>query len=63
MPYMDKPAVSVILPVHNEADSIEGVVREIYDELGTRMDVRFVICEDGSRDRTESGRREELPMK
>ncbi|HEY7875158.1 MAG TPA: glycosyltransferase family 2 protein [Actinomycetota bacterium] len=62
---MDKPGVSVILPVHNEADSIEGVVREIYEELRTRMDVRFVICEDGSRDGTKDVLRRlatEIPM-
>lgn len=65
MPYVDKPAVSVILPVHNEAGSIEGVVREIYDELRTKVDVRFVICEDGSRDGTKDVLRSlarEIPM-
>jgi dolichol-phosphate mannosyltransferase len=62
---MDKPGVSVILPVHNEADSIEGVVREIYEELRTGVDVRFVICEDGSRDGTKDVLRKlaaEIPM-
>ena len=62
---MDNPAVSVILPVHNEADSIEAVVREIYEELRTKVDVRFVICEDGSRDGTKDVLRSlaaEIPM-
>lgn len=65
IPYVDKPVVSVILPVHNEADSIEGVVREIYDELRTKIDVHFVICEDGSKDGTKDVLRElaaEIPM-
>ena len=48
-----KTEVSVILPVHNEADSIEGVVREIYEALSPEVDVRFVICEDGSKDGTK----------
>jgi glycosyltransferase involved in cell wall biosynthesis len=62
---MSKPGVSVILPVHNEADSIEAVVREIYDELSPRVDVHFVICEDGSRDGTKevlTALAAELPM-
>lgn len=65
IPNVDKPGVSVILPVHNEADSIEEVVREIYDELRERVDVRFVICEDGSRDGTKDVLRAlaaEIPM-
>jgi glycosyltransferase involved in cell wall biosynthesis len=64
-PNSGKPGVSVILPVHNEADSIEAVVREIYDELAPRVDVRFVICEDGSRDGTKDVLKAlagELPM-
>lgn len=57
--------MSVILPVHNEADSIEGVIREIYEELEARVDVHFVVCEDGSRDGTKevlTALARELPM-
>ena len=62
---MTKASVSVVLPVHNEADSIEGVIREIHEELSPRVDVHFVVCEDGSRDGTKevlSALARELPM-
>jgi len=39
--------------VHNEADSIEGTVREIYTELAPRLKVGFIVCEDGSKDATQ----------
>lgn len=45
--------VEVFLPVHNEAESIEATIREIYNELSKRLRVRFIICEDGSRDNTK----------
>ena len=57
--------VSVILPVHEEAGSIEAVVREIYDELRHQVGVQFIVCEDGSRDGTKDVLRElsqEIPM-
>jgi dolichol-phosphate mannosyltransferase len=47
------PAVEVLLPVHNEAESIESTVREIYEVLSPRVAVRFIICEDGSVDDTK----------
>lgn len=57
--------VSVILPVHEEAESIEAVVREIYEELRHQVGVHFVVCEDGSRDGTKDVLRtlsQEIPM-
>jgi dolichol-phosphate mannosyltransferase len=60
-----QPEVEILLPVHNEADSIEGTVREIYDELSPLVSLRFIICEDGSRDNTKEILRElskSLPM-
>ena len=48
-----EPELEVLLPVHNEEDSIEWTVREIFDELSPRVRFRFVICEDGSRDNTK----------
>ncbi len=48
-----RPDVQVLLPVHNEAESIEGTVREIYEEFSARLKIEFIICEDGSRDNTQ----------
>jgi glycosyltransferase involved in cell wall biosynthesis len=59
------PEVEILLPVHNEADSIEATVREIYDVLSPQASLRFIICEDGSKDNTKEILRElskSLPM-
>ena len=48
-----KPELEVLLPVHNEADSIESTVRELYGELSPQVPLRFLICEDGSVDNTK----------
>jgi dolichol-phosphate mannosyltransferase len=52
MPHVD-PHVEVLLPIHNEAESIEGTVREIYEALSPRASLRFILCEDGSVDGTK----------
>jgi len=60
------PEVEVLLPVYNEAESIEGTIREIYRELSSKLTVGFIICEDGSRDNTKEILRrlsEELPLR
>jgi len=60
-----KPELEILLPVHNEADSIEATVREIYDELSPQVALRFLICEDGSKDKTKEILRhlaQSLPM-
>jgi glycosyltransferase involved in cell wall biosynthesis len=60
-----KPELEVLLPVHNEADSIEATVREIYEVLSLQVSLRFIICEDGSVDDTKDILRElskSLPM-
>jgi glycosyltransferase involved in cell wall biosynthesis len=46
--------VDVVLPVHNEAESIAAVLREFHDIVAqtTGVPVRFVVSEDGSRDNT-----------
>jgi dolichol-phosphate mannosyltransferase len=46
------PALEILLPVHNEAGSIEAIVREVYDEISPQVSVRYLICEDGSTDNT-----------
>ncbi len=43
----------ILLPVHNEGESIEATIREIHDEIAPRVSLRFIICEDGSRDNTK----------
>jgi dolichol-phosphate mannosyltransferase len=45
--------LEVLLPVHNEAESIESVIREIYQELAVGVGVGFIVCEDGSEDNTK----------
>jgi dolichol-phosphate mannosyltransferase len=60
-----KPEVEILLPVHNEADSIEATVRELYSELSPQVSLRFLICEDGSKDNTKEILRrlsESIPM-
>jgi dolichol-phosphate mannosyltransferase len=49
---MPSPDIEVLLPVYNEAESIESTVREIYGELSRKINVGFIICEDGSKDNT-----------
>ncbi len=46
------PEVEILLPVHNEAESIEATIREMYGELSPRVRVGFIVCEDGSKDST-----------
>jgi len=63
---MHTPDVEILLPVHNEAASIEATIREIYNELSPRLNVDFIICEDGSRDNTKeilAKLAKELPMR
>jgi dolichol-phosphate mannosyltransferase len=46
-------ALQVVLPVHNEAESIGPVVAEIAGELAPRVSLEFIVCEDGSTDGTQ----------
>jgi len=46
-------ALEVLLPVHNEAKSIESTIREINDVLSLRVAPRLIVCEDGSVDETK----------
>lgn len=60
------PQVEVLLPAHNEGESIEATVREIYAELSKTATVGFIVCEDGSRDNTKEVLRrlaKELPLR
>jgi len=53
MPLIPNPEVEVLLPVHNEGDSIEATIRELYEEFSPRVRVQFIVCEDGSKDNTK----------
>lgn len=61
-----KAEVEILLPAHNEAESIESTIREIYDELAPKVRVGFILCEDGSKDNTKQILRNlarELPIR
>ena len=58
--------LEVLLPVHDEAESIEATIREIWAELSPRVNLGFIVCEDGSRDDTRTILRRlacELPIR
>jgi len=58
--------VEVLLPVHNEGESIEATIRGIHAELAKVVNPGFIICEDGSKDNTKQILRQlsaELPMR
>lgn len=58
--------LEIILPVHNEAESIEQTIREIWTSMPERIRVNFIVCEDGSRDGTKEILRrlaEEIPIR
>ena len=46
--------LQILLPIHNEAASIERTVHEIYDEISPRVRLQFIFCEDGSTDDTQA---------
>jgi len=44
--------LQILLPVHNEAGSIEKTLREIHQEISPKVPFEFIVCEDGSTDAT-----------
>jgi len=46
--------IAVLMPVHNEAETIEESVTEFHDVISRRMPLELVLSEDGSTDDTES---------
>lgn len=58
--------IDVVLPVHNEAGSIRATLEEFHSVVASEeIAIRFVICEDGSTDRTVEvlkALQEELPI-
>lgn len=47
------PELQILLPIHNEAESIAATIREIYAELSPIVHAEFLLCEDGSTDDTK----------
>jgi dolichol-phosphate mannosyltransferase len=49
-----KDRVAMIMPVYNEADTIENTIRELYNKIANKMDnVDIWVFEDGSTDGTK----------
>jgi glycosyltransferase involved in cell wall biosynthesis len=60
---MEKPSthdsMSIVIPVHNEADIIERVIADIHENVIKRMpDAKLIVVEDGSTDGTKEKLRE-----
>jgi len=49
-----KAEIAVLMPIHNEAETIEHSVIEFYDVISPRMPLELVLSEDGSTDDTEN---------
>ena len=49
-----QPAVSIVVPVRNEADNVGPLIAEIVDALGKQLTFEVIYVNDGSTDRTES---------
>lgn len=65
MPEQENLDLQIIMPVHNEGESISGTLQEWYDELSPELAMQFIVCEDGSRDNTKevlTRASENLPM-
>lgn len=48
----EKPSLSIILPAHNEAETIRDVVMDYHNEIAARIPSRLIVAEDGSSDLT-----------
>jgi glycosyltransferase involved in cell wall biosynthesis len=48
-----KAEIAVLMPVHNEAETIDKTVIEFYNVINPKMPLELVLAEDGSKDNTE----------
>lgn len=58
--------ISILFPVHDEADTIEKTILEFYQEIGTKLPIEVIVAEDGSTDGTKEvllQLRKRIPMK
>lgn len=46
------PVVSVVIPLHNEEQNIGRLVGQVDDAIGARVDLDFILVDDGSTDGT-----------
>jgi glycosyltransferase involved in cell wall biosynthesis len=51
---VEKAEIAVLMPIHNEAKTIEKSVTEFYNVISPRMPLELVLSEDGSTDNTEN---------
>jgi len=49
-----KAEIAVLMPIHNEAETIEESVTEFYNIISPKMPLELVLSEDGSTDNTEN---------
>jgi glycosyltransferase involved in cell wall biosynthesis len=49
-----KAEIAVLMPIHNEAETIEKTATDFYNVISPRMPVELVLSEDGSTDDTEN---------
>ncbi len=45
--------ISILLPAHNEASTIQETVSEFYNEIARKIPVQIIVTEDGSTDGTK----------
>ena len=58
--------ISLLLPAHNEGGTIQKTILELYQEIGTKIPVEIIVCEDGSTDSTKKDLLElskQIPLK
>jgi dolichol-phosphate mannosyltransferase len=49
---MEKLKIDLVLPIHNEAESIEDTLTEFYNKTKDICNINFICAEDGSKDNT-----------
>jgi len=49
---LDRPRLSVVVPLYNEEGSVERLVQAVQEALGPKQDWELVLVDDGSRDST-----------